>query len=213
MNDLSALFDPDAYLPALVAVCRSPVSTEAPNNVRLVVAIADRDVATARAVLAALENNPPVGYALFQLTTAAMVVAAWANDRADFDDALDDWIAGRAAYRQSWRDDVLDVPEFASFLGDFDRDRLLLAPEPEEPVDLAMLRDPVSGIAKAVDENFEWLEQIIPDTAAATMATHYNVVHTNAHLREVTIGANNDWPHIIIAVDDDGGFVGSFLAH
>jgi hypothetical protein len=216
---INSYLNPASYSEAAVAEARSADLNSLPSGLRLIrlmTALQDGDADAAGATLAALETEGLVGYELFQLRTAALLIAVRQDSKTRFDAALDAWLAGRAAYPVNWNDDVLDAPEFADWLTDFDRSRLFRKPVkvPKMTKDeLTFVKDLSFCITRAVQDNVDWLRQIDAKSSIADMIDKYRLVAVNLDLKEATLDGRGKLPDLIVALDDRGGYAGSFLAH
>jgi hypothetical protein len=94
---------------------------------------------------------------------------------------------------------------------------LLVAPAIEVPPltadDHAYVKDLKGATQKAVTENLEWLREMGHTGTVASIAKNYRLGFVNRHLREVTLDSDNDLPSLIVALNEDGTFNGSFIAH
>jgi hypothetical protein len=187
MDVLSQVLNPDAYLDALET--KVHVLEELPRWLRiarLTVALREDDLALADELLVLLRRQSLVGYEAFQLATASMWVAARRNNAAGFDKALNTWLYGRRAHPSNWRSEVLDAPEFAPFLANVDPERLVPPPPPKPKAITKVEREFVADLVES----------------------RLCAVEDNLHwLREMGI------TNLVVALDNDGNYTSSFIAH
>jgi hypothetical protein len=152
---------------------------------------------------------------LYQFRTAALLLTRAQQDRAAFSVALDLWLAGRTAYADNWSDAPLRDTTLVDWI-DVDTSPIILAPKPaaQKSADAVWTAAAIPCITQAIEENITWLRALNIHKSVAELAGLYKVAHVNAHLREVTVRADQDEiPDIVIALQPDGSFAGSFLSH
>jgi hypothetical protein len=218
---LTHYIDPDAYHPDAVARAVAGDLAELDPNlliIRLGVALRDQDRMSAKAVLDRLEQEQMGGYMLYQVTTGRMIFAHLCNEKSAFDHALAAWLTGRQLYPGNWTTKILDEPELASWLADKDLAALVTPivwpkPEPLTAEDRAYVKNFDLVRLAAINENLQWLREMGLTDTVEDLAQSYTLASINRHLREANLSRHDDYPDIILAFDEDGRFVGSFLAH
>jgi hypothetical protein len=183
--------------------------------IKLIDDLAQQNLLAAQATFAQIERHPPIGFQLYQFRTAALVITSAQQNRTAFRAALDLRLTGREVYPNNWFDAPLHDAALAAWI-DIDTSQISVAPKPaaQDPADAAWTAAAIPFIAQAIDENITWLREMNIREPVATLARFYQVVHVNAHLREVTVRACQDnIPDIVIVLQPDGSFAGSFLSH
>jgi hypothetical protein len=184
--------------------------------VRLCVELRNNHMAAVEAVINHLMKQRPLGYELFQLTTARLILARCKNDRDAFMLALETWLKGLKKTPQNWDDRVLEESSFQDWLADVDPKKLkvrTLRKRKMSDDDLAFIKDATNIPLKAVSENLEWLREMKITETPEQIAQTYEMDSFNRHLREVSLESNKGFPGITVALDENGNFVGSFLGH
>jgi hypothetical protein len=219
ITSLQRHIDPANYHPdAVASAANGTVATLTPLLLilRLGIELHAENYAVAKNVLSLLEAQNQQGYASFQIKTAALILALQSATGSTVVAALEDWLEARKIYPENFINDVLEAPELAPFLAGFDPDKLA-APVLERYVvteaDRAMVADLNAARESAVKENLEWLAQMGVTGSVKSIAKAYHIVHANHHLREITLGNDKDWPELIVSVDENGAFIGSFISH
>jgi hypothetical protein len=211
--------NPDAYHPdALATAIAGRIDELSPLmlSIRVCYEMTHGTSAAAEVAVQRLRSHRPGGYALFQLTTAALILARRGGDRGIFISALDDWLAGRAQHPENWANDVLDAGEFAEWLADVDPERLV-PPVPAATVltdeDRTWVKAFATARLQAVIENLEWLRDMQIDGTPGDIASQYELTAVDRHLCEATMSGADGLPDITLAFQPDGTFSGSFLSH
>jgi hypothetical protein len=211
--------DPANYHPdAVASAAGGTVTTLTPLLLilRLSLELHKEDYAVAKDVLSLLETQNQEGYALFQIKTAALILALQSATGSTVVAALEDWLEARKIYPENFTNDVWAAPELTPFVASFDAEKLAV-PVPERYVvteaDRAMVADLSTAREMAVTENTEWLAPMGVTGSVKSIAKAYHIVHANHHLREITLGNDKDWPELIVSVDKNGAFIGSFISH
>jgi hypothetical protein len=218
-STLDRFLNPDSYHPEAVArVCQSEVNELATSLsiVRLCVELRKSDMDTATTVVNHLMKQPPLGYELFQLTTARMIIARTKNDKAAFIHALDAWLKGRAETPANWDDKILNVSAFQPWLSEVDPDKLKPVKVEFEKMsdeDLSFVKDADAIPLKAVLANLDWLRQMNFIDTPEVIAKQFHLTHVNRYLKEATFDHSGDGPGFTIALDENGNYVYSFLSH
>jgi hypothetical protein len=183
---------------------------------RLGVELHREDYAASEKILNRLQSRNQEGCALFQIKTAALILALQSPTGLTSMAALEDWLEARKLYPGNFINDVLGAPELASFVTQIDPAKLV-APVPERYIvtdaDRAMIADLNAARESAVKENIEWLRPMGLKGSVKSIANAYQIVYANHHLREVTLGNDKDWPELVVSVDEKGAFLGSFISH
>ena len=219
ITSLHQFFNLEHYHSEVVASASKARISDAPSHwliVRLVVALQADNRADASAVLQRLDAEERGGHDLFLIKTAHLIIAIESANLPACRSALEDWLTARAAFPGNFIDHVVDAPELADIVTKADREAMVL-PDTKRPIitkaDRALIADFAAGREQAIIENLEWLRQMnVVDTVEA-IAKSYRITFANHHLREITICSNKGWPDIIIAVDEAGVIIGSFLSH
>jgi hypothetical protein len=184
--------------------------------VRLCFELTNNRIDIAEAVAQHLMKQQFLGYELFQMTTARMIIACYKNDKIAFLLALEAWLKGRKRTPQNWDSRVLEEPTLQNWLSEIDPKKLKIPPLRKHNMsddDFSFVKN-VDGIAlKAILENLEWLRQMQINDAPEDMAKTYRLVQLNRHLREAGFTSDKDFPDFTAALDEDGNFIGSFLDH
>lgn len=211
----SANYHPDAVVDAADgAVANLPPSL---LIIRLGLALHRGDRGEAEAVIHRLEGDNRGGYELFQLMTGKLILALWAQDKGVILAALEAWLDARRPTPGSWRHDMLEAPELVPYLAQIDPAKLVLPetkPARVSQADRALVKDIDLARIQAVTENLHWLRELGLTGSIKAIAKAYRIVYANHHLREVTLDANKeDWPDLIVALDENGVVIGNFIAH
>jgi hypothetical protein len=196
-------------------------------SVRLQLVLRRRDFEAAQSMLRRLEAMRLGVDRAFDVATARLVLAKLQNDKPAFMLALDAWLAGRAQNPNPdiWNHIVLEQPEIADWLAEVDPARL--APLPRRPVEIsaedrAFMKDLDIDAAclAAVTENREWLNrEVLIFGSPEVLAKQYRLfaVHRrsdNGSDSEAMVVADGaDLPSFILVLDGGGQFKGSFIAH
>jgi hypothetical protein len=211
VTELEHFFDPAAYhADALTTAAAAEIATLSVDLalVRLCLAFRDGARADAGAVLRHLEASDPLGRALFLVRTARIHHAAPALDR-----WLDDW----QRFPANWSADVLEASGVKPLAAGLSPERLR-APVATMPAltkaDCAFVKGLKSAIRAAVMENLEWLRTWEPTASPAAIAARYHLAAVNRDLNEATLSvAVGELPDLILACDENGKMLGSFIAH
>jgi hypothetical protein len=75
----------------------------------------------------------------------------------------------------------------------------------------ALVKDEAGFLHKAVEENLEHFRAMDVTDSAAAIAEKYKLSGVDTNLREITYSNTDDLPGIIVALDQDGNFAGSFF--
>ncbi len=181
--------------------------------IRLICALTDRDYADAHATIDHLSAGEVTGYACFQTCTARLALAALEQKRAAFDAAMIEWIAGREHYPGTWDDAVLDTPLIKPWVN------IAIRPKPEAPrpsikqKDLFYIKDLSRAVTRAVQDNIVWLREMGHKGPVADLADAYRLARVDRGLNEATLDGRDNLPDLIVSLDDQGQYRGSFLAH
>jgi hypothetical protein len=216
---LDRFFNPSSYHSDAVSSAAHGELDEISNSfliIRLCLALSKKTLGDADLVVTRLLLNQPVGYELFQLTTARMIIARNKNDKAAFMQALDAWLKGRAETPANWDDKILVEAAFQIWLAEVDPDKLKpikVEPEKTSEEDLSFVKNADTIPLKAIFENLEWLRQMNINDAPEDMAKTYRLVHFNRDLREAGFSSDKGFPDFTAALDENGNFIGSFLDH
>jgi hypothetical protein len=217
LTSIAALFDPANSLPEVVDAARQGAIDALPASLLLIklnVALADKDLSIATAIVAALDHHDYVGHELFRARTGAMLVARLTGNLPAFDEALARWLDGRTAYPANWDDAVLADPVFTPWLDELSLESVAVQAHAEmSEADRAFIKDVDYVIARAVQENMEWLAPLGAVGGIAETAKRYAMIAVDRDLREVTLRDGGELPDLIVAIDEAGGFVGSFISH
>jgi hypothetical protein len=212
------LLDINNYTPEAIETARSGALVDLSTGlllIKLIDTLARQDLLTAQSIFAQLERHTLMGFQLYQFRTAALVLTRAQQNRAAFRSALDLWLAGRAAYPRNWSDAPLRDAALMDWI-DVDTSPINVALEPkmEDPAEAVWAAAATPFITQAIEENITWLREMNIHQPVTALASLYKIAHVNAHLREVTIRAEqDDIPDIIIALQPDTRFAGSFIAH
>jgi hypothetical protein len=195
-------------------------------SVRLQLELRRRDFGAAQSVLRLLESMPLSVDRTFDVATARLIIAQMQNDKPTFMTALDAWLAARAKNPNPdiWNQIVLEQPEIADWLAEVDPARI--APLPRHPVEIsgedrAFIKDldVVVACLTAVIENREWLDrEVLIFESPEALAKQYRLfsIHrrTDGGDSEAMVVADgSDLPSFILVLDGEGRFKGSFIAH
>jgi hypothetical protein len=216
---LNQYINPDAYHPEVVAkAAAGEIAALRPDFLilRLGITLRDGNLDDADVAVARLESQGLVGYELFQLTTARMVLAFRRADQAAFQQALIAWLHGRRLYPGNWINSVLQESEFAAWLENVDPADLATPSVVHKPLtdeDRAYVRNLDAARLAAIHENLQWLREMGLTETVGELAKSYSLSAVNRDLQEATISsAHTDHPCIILVFDGDD-YVGSFIAH
>lgn len=216
---IQTYLDPAIYSPEALAAARAGDVATLNNDLRIVrlsCALQDNDLEGSRTIIALLEGEDLSGHALFKARTAALLLAAREGDRAHFDHALSLWMAGRDAWPDNWIDDVLDAPELRRWLPSLhpalikQREAARRAVTKDE---LTFIKDLSFCITRAVQDNLSWLRAHEAHGSIADLIDQYQLVAVDLDLKEATLDGHGKLPDLIIALDEAGGYQGSFIAH
>jgi hypothetical protein len=217
---LNRYIDPANYHPdAVLNAAKSNVADVDPGLliIRLGIELHSGNRAGANAAIKRLEADGRQGHELFQLMTAKLILALWTNDETGIMEALNAWLDARLLAPENWHNDVLNAPELAPYHAKIDP--IKLAPQAAlryavTAADHALVSDLDAARVQAVTENLIWLREMGMAGTVKSIAATYQITHANHHLREVTLGSNkDDWPDLIVALDENGTATGSFIAH
>jgi hypothetical protein len=219
IDTINRFLNPDSFHPeAVERACQTEIAKLAAglSIVRLCVELRNGDMATAALVVNHLMKQQPLGYELFQLTTARMIIERTKNDKVAFMLALDAWLKGRSETPTNWDDKILKVPAFQMWLTEVDFDKLKLMKVEFEKMseeDVLFVKDAETIPMKAVLANLEWLRQMNFIDAPEVIAKRFHLTHVNRYLKEATFDQEGDGPSFTIALDENGNYVDSFLSH
>ncbi len=172
--------------------------------------------ANANAAVKRLEADNRHGYELFQLLTAKIILALWSKDETAIHAALDAWLNARNLYPDNWSDDVLEASELVSYVatvGPAKRTLPTIEPSAITRADRALVNDLDAACVQAVTENLGHLRELGITGSVRALARGYDISFANHDLREVTLSATEDWPDLVITLDEQGTILGSFIAH
>ncbi len=218
-TSLDHFIDPANYHPDAVADAgRGEVVDVAPGLllIRLGIELHKGNSAGAHAAVARLGADHRQGYELFQLLTAEIILALWSKDEAAIQSALDAWLDARKRYPGNWLDGLLEARELAPYVAKLDPAKLALPdikPPAITPADRAMIKDLDAARVQAVTENLTYLRDLGVTGSVTAIAKAYHISFANRHLREITVSAKADWPDLVIALDEKGVCIGSFISH
>jgi hypothetical protein len=216
---LNANFNPEHYHPEAVARVRTADIEKLDKQalvLRMIIELREKNLTALSSVIAKILFDPPSGYAMYQVMTARMIISYWGNDKAEFLRLTDLWLDGRRTWRGNWNSDVLEVKEFKPWLSEMNP--MLFVLEPLAPPEItaedrAFIKDEQAFLLAALKENLVHFRSMEIKGTATSLAKKYRVTHVNQHLREITFDAEGDLPGLIVAVDSDGNFAGSFISH
>jgi hypothetical protein len=218
-DTISRFLNSDHYSPDVVKQVSETGIAELKSSlgiVRLCFEMTNNRIDIAEAVAQRLMKQQYLGYELFQLTTARMIIACYKNDKNAFLLVLKAWLNGRKKTPQNWDNRVLEEPVLQKWLSEIDPKKLKppeLRKHNMSDDDFSFVKN-VDGIPlKAVLENLEWLRQMQINDAPEDMAKTYRLVRLNRKLREAGFTSNKDFPDFTAALDENGNFIGSFLDH
>jgi hypothetical protein len=220
ITTLHRFIDPANYhTEAVTDAGKSDVATLASGLliVRLAIALHGADAADAQAAIALLEKGNRQGYELCQLMTAKLIIALWSEDYGVISFALEAWLDARRPAPGNWLNEVLNAPELTTYVAEIEPAKLALPP-PKRPTVTkavrALVKDLDCARVQAVTENLTWLRELGLKGPVKAIAKSYKIAFANHHLREVTLTSKNEnWPDLIVALDEHGGVLGSFIAH
>jgi hypothetical protein len=216
---LNANFNPEHYLPEVIAKAGANAVDQLAEDflaIRMIIELRAKNLSALEAVIAKILQDPPSGYKMYQVMTARMILAYWKNDKAEFLRLTELWLDGRRAYPANWNSAVLDIKEFKPWLSEMNPKLFELEPvlPPEVTAeDRAFIKDERGFILAALKENIEHFRAMEIKGSVASLTKKYQVTHVNRHLREITFDADGDLPGLIVALDENGKFAGSFIAH
>jgi hypothetical protein len=216
---LNAIFNPEHYLPEVIDKARVISIDQLDNGlliIRMIIELRAKNHDALEQVIARILQDPPSGYTLCQVMTARMILAFWKNDKSEFLRLTDVWLDGRRSWRVNWNSAVLEVKEFKPWF--LEMNQKLFELEPLDPPEIteedrAFIKDEKRFLLAALKENMEYFRAMKIKGSVASIAKQYRVSHVNQHLREISFDADGDLPGLIVAVDTDGNFAGSFIAH
>jgi hypothetical protein len=216
---LNANFNPEHYLPEVIAKARLISLDQLEGNlliIRMIIELRAKNLSALEPVITKILLDPPSGYQMYQVMTARMIVAHWKNDKAEFLRLTDLWLDGRRSWRSNWNSEVLEVKEFKPWLSEMNPKRFELDPVAPRKItadDSAFIKDEKGFLLAALKENIEHFRAMAIKGSVATLAKKYYVSHVNQQLREIMFDAEGDLPGLIVALDADRNFAGSFIAH
>jgi hypothetical protein len=216
---LDTYLDPAAYSEEAVAAARAGDISTLNNDlriVRLACALHDDDLDASKGLIEILDDEILSGHALFKARTGALLLAAREGDQVGFDRALVSWIAGREAWPNNWIDDVLNAPELRPMLSSLHPVLLKqreIARRTLTHAELIFIKDLSFVIIRAVQDNLEWLRAADPKATISDLADKYRLTSVDLDLCEATLEGHGAMPDLIVALDHDGGYTGSFIAH
>jgi hypothetical protein len=195
-------------------------------SVRLQLELRRRDLAAAQNVVRLMEAMPLGVDRAFDVATARLVIAQMQNDKPAFMIALDAWLAGRASNPNPdiWNHVVLEQPEIAGWLAGVAPARIAPLPRPTIEIseeDRAFISDldVEAACLAAVTENREWLDrEVLIFGSPEMLAKQYRLfsVHrrTDGGDSEAMVVADGaDLPSFILGLDVEGRYKYSFIAH
>jgi hypothetical protein len=185
--------------------------------VRLCFDLTEDNIISARQALDRLQANNLEGWPLYQVATAAIFLAIKMGEPSAIVPAIDAWMTGMATYPENWQIGVLQAPEVKPWLTGFAPERLRLpAPSQKRPMtdkERAFIQAPETFALRAVNENLVWFHELGVSESAQMIATWYEPDSVNLQLKECYLETTRDLPTIVVALDADGAFVGSFFLH
>jgi hypothetical protein len=216
---LDANFNPEHYLPEVVAKARTTPVDQLDANlliIRMIIELRAKNLDRLEDVIARILLDPPSGYMMFQVITARMILAYWKNSKAEFLQVGEFWLEGRRTWSSNWNSDVLELKEFKLWLSEMDPKLLQMerVAVPEITAeDRTFNKDEKGFILAAVKENMEHFRAMDIKGSVASLAKKYRVVQVDKYLREITFDTGCDLPGLIVALDANGNFAGSFISH
>jgi hypothetical protein len=216
---LAAYVQPGIYSEAAVDAARTaPLDALSVDmsHIRFWLALSEDDVATAKVCFERLRSEKLGGWPLYQVTTGGIFLAIKQGDETAIIAAIDAWLTGLAAYPGNWQTGLLQAPEVVPWLGHFDPERFASLPSRKRRLTAkqrAFVRDVAGALGQALTENLSWLRELGFHEEPETIASWYELSSVSLTLREATFDASNDAPSLIVALDGDGNFTGSFIAH
>lgn len=211
--------DPADYSPEAIAAARAGQPAELNTDlkiVRLTCALKDNDLQASQDILALLESDELAGNALFKARTGALFVAARQGDQNAFDRALASWMAGRDMWPGNWIDEVLNAPELLPMLSALHPALIKqreAAKQTLSKAQLGFVKDLGFIIMRAVRDNLQWLRAKEPNGVMADLTDRYRLIAVDLDLCEITLQGKNGLPDLIVALDKNGAYAGSFIAH
>jgi hypothetical protein len=133
-----------------------------------------------------LETQNPEGYALFQIKTAALIIALQCASGSSVVAAAEDESEACKANPGKFINDVLDAPEHAPFLGSFNPAKLaalVLEHYIVTGTGRAMVEDLSTAREMAVKETMAWLVPMGVTGSVNSIAKAYHIVQANQDLR------------------------------
>jgi hypothetical protein len=79
--------------------------------------------------------------------------------------------------------------------------------------DISTIKDLSHSVTRAVQDNIQWLRQLGHVGPIADLADAYHLASVDRALYEATLKGRNDLPDLVVALDETGGYRGSFVAH
>ncbi len=219
MTSLNRFIDPANYHPDAVADAGKGTVTDLPPGlliIRLGLALERNDRKDAEQAICRLQDDNTKGYELFQLMTGKLILALWTQDKPTIIAALEQWLDARRPAPGNWCHDALAAPELAPYLTQIDPEKLILPvtkPTRISKADRALVKDLDTARIQAVTENLHYLRDLSVTGTVKAIAKAYHITFAIHELRELTLSGKEDWPDLIIALDEDGAFLGSFIAH
>ncbi len=218
-TSLDRFIDPANYHPDAVANAGKGAVAEIDPNlliIRLGTELHRGNRAGAEEAIMRLEGDDRGGHDLFQMMTGKLILALWTKDDAVIMAALKAWLDARRPLPHNWFHELLDAPELARHVAKLDPAELALPGTKLYRVteaDRAIVKDLEAARVQAVTENLQWLREMGITGTVKAMAKTYRITHANQHLREITLSGKDDWPDLIVAADENGAVLGSFIAH
>jgi hypothetical protein len=200
---------------ALGAARIGPMETLSTNFciIRFWLALQEGELAVSETCHTRLLHQDLGGWPLYQVTTGGVFLALKLGEAGQIIAAIDAWLTGMAAYPGNWQIGLLQAPEVVPWLSLFDPKRLVLPRPPKRRLTAkqrAFVKD-VAGLAqRAVADNFEWLGDY---GSAETLAPMFKLADVNMELSECTLDAKGEVPSLIVSLDANGAYLGSFIAH
>jgi hypothetical protein len=216
---LDAHFNPGHYLPEAVANARGASLDQLEGSlliIRMIIELRAKNLSALEPVIAKIVLNPPGGRELYQVMTARLIVAWWKSDKTEFLRLAGLWLDGRRSWRGNWNSDVLEIDEFKPWLSEMNPKLFELeplAPPKATAEDRAFIKDEKGFLLAALTQNLKHLRAMDIKGPAASLAKKYRVAHVSQNLREITFDAQGDLPGLVVALNADGTFAGSFISH
>jgi hypothetical protein len=206
-------------LPEVINKVRAASVDELEGNlliIRMLIELRAKNIGALQSLFDKILLDPPRGYEMYQVMTARLIVAYWNNDKAEFLRLADLWLDGSRTWRGNWNLAVLEVEEFKPWFSSMDEKLVVLKPlAPREITaeDRAFIKDERGFLLAALKENLAHFRAMNLKGNASSLAKQYHISSVNRDLREITFDAEGDLPGLIVALDTDGNFAGSFIAH